>query len=112
MHKKFFKKNKPSTKQGAWQTQHEKVSIYWPAEILPLDYTDIRVLTYGYDSRVTKYFGGAANQSNIDAYGRDFLTDLEGVRRSSVSSTFLEPHLLDAFTGPHHLLDSIVYATC
>jgi hypothetical protein len=85
--KHFWKKKKgqTSTSTGCWKTETEKVSVNWPVELLPLDFGDVRILTYGYDSRVTKLFGGSANQSNIDNLGRDFLTALEGIRRFCVS---------------------------
>ena len=79
------KKEKTCVSTGCWKTQTEKMSVNWPAELLPLDFGNVRVLTYGYDSRVTKYFGGSANQSNIDSLGRDFLFALGGVRQFCVS---------------------------
>ena len=84
--KSFWKKKeKTCTPIGCWKTQTEKVSVNWPADLLPLDFGNVRILTYGYDSRVTKYFEGSANQSNIDSFGRDFLSALEGIRRFCVS---------------------------
>lgn len=46
---------------------------YWPAELLPLDHGNVRVLTYGYDSHVSRFFQGAANKDNISQHGRALL---------------------------------------
>lgn len=83
--KRLFKSKQTHAKKGTWEVRRDKVSIFWPADVLPVDFKNVRIITYGYDSRVTKFFGGLANKNNIDNYGRDFLTDLEAVRRGCVS---------------------------
>lgn len=48
----------------------------WPAKILSLDFPDARILTYGYDSCVSNFFGGATSQNNIVTLAGGFLNDL------------------------------------
>lgn len=56
-------------------------SLYWPEDLLPKDFEDVRILTYGYDSHVSHFFKGPANQNNISAHGRSLLNALELYRR-------------------------------
>ena len=56
-------------------------SCFWPEDLLPVDFKDVRILTYGYDSHVSHFFEGGASQATIPALGRSFLNDLEGIRR-------------------------------
>ena len=58
---------------------HE-VGLFWPAEVLPRDFNDVRILTYGYDSRVTKAFKGPASKNGIFQHGISFLRALSRVR--------------------------------
>jgi hypothetical protein len=57
-------------------------SLYWPEDLLSKDFEDLRILTYGYDSHVSHFFKGPANQNNITAHGRSLLNALELSRRS------------------------------
>jgi hypothetical protein len=61
----------------------EPVSIFWPADLLPADQNDIRILTYGYDSRVTHYFGGPTNKLNLSQHGEALLNRVAGERQRS-----------------------------
>jgi hypothetical protein len=65
----------------AWSKKEDISTVYWPADLLPLDEPNLRILTYGYDSHVTKWFGGAANQMNLSQHGTAFLNSLEAQRR-------------------------------
>lgn len=65
-----------------WSEKKVKKSLYWPTDLLPNDVQNIRILTYGYDSHVTRFFQGAANQTNISDHGRSFLNDLSSQRRT------------------------------
>src|SRR5271156_1978955 len=60
----LFRKKRPK-----WEEKRVKISVYWPADLLPDDRNGIRVTTYGYDSHVTKFFNGAANQTSISGHG-------------------------------------------
>ena len=46
---------------------------FWPAEILPKDFENVRVWTYGYDSKVTKAFTAPTSKNGIFEHGNSFL---------------------------------------
>ena len=54
--------------------------LFWPAEVLPRDFNDVRILTYGYDSRVTNAFKGPTSKNGIFQHGSSFLRALSRVR--------------------------------
>jgi hypothetical protein len=63
--------------------QPDNESCFWPEDLLPNDFPNCRVLTYGYDSHISHFFSGAANQTNIVAHARSFLNDLEEQRQDA-----------------------------
>jgi len=74
-----FKKEPKPTSGEASSTQTE--FLFWPGDLLSKDFTNVRILTYGYDSHVSHFFAGAASQNNINAHGRSLLNALELNRR-------------------------------
>ena len=54
--------------------------VFWPQDLLPHDFPNCRILTFGYDSHITKFFGGAANQGSIMDHGNDLLRRLTAQR--------------------------------
>jgi len=52
-------------------------------DLLSTDCQSARILTFGYDSRVSHFFSGPTNQNNISAHGRSLLNALELYRRES-----------------------------
>ncbi|OCL15206.1 hypothetical protein AOQ84DRAFT_414068, partial [Glonium stellatum] len=58
---------------------------FWPEDLLGRDFKNCRISTYGYDSRICNFFGGAANQANIFDHGRSLLHALEHHRREEAS---------------------------
>jgi hypothetical protein len=74
---KLFSKTKPSDEVGS----SEVLATFWPEDPLAKDFPNARVLTYGYDSHVTRFFKGPANQSNILAHGESLMRALEVQRR-------------------------------
>jgi hypothetical protein len=65
----------------AWERRTEFGRVFWPVDFLPRDHRHVRILTYGYDSKVTKWFGGATNQMNLEEHANSFLNSLEAERR-------------------------------
>ena len=53
---------------------------YWPRDLLPYDFPNARVLTYGYDSHVSHFFRDTASQNNIISLGRNLLHNLVAYR--------------------------------
>jgi len=58
--------------------------VYWPRDLLPKSITDARILVYGYDSKVSHFFEGAANQNSFLGHARTLIHDLVAVRAESV----------------------------
>lgn len=52
-------------------------SVFWPADLLPEVCENARILTFGYDTKVTKYTSGPTNMNSILSHGKDFLFSLE-----------------------------------
>ncbi|KAK2602895.1 hypothetical protein N8I77_009397 [Diaporthe amygdali] len=50
----------------------ENSEVYWPADLLPSDAANSRILTWGYDSWVTKGYGNTS-KNNIFSHARDLL---------------------------------------
>lgn len=55
-------------------------TLFWPAEILPRDFDDLRIMTYGYDSKVTRAFKGPTSKNGIFEHGQSLLGALGRVR--------------------------------
>ena len=85
--KKFWRKTKAV--EGSSNTDDvetsEQADVYWPYHLLPGDCPNSRILTWGYDSDVSKFFSGSANKSNIFSHSRDLLEDLTWERRNEVN---------------------------
>ena len=58
--------------------------VYWPEDLLATDCTDMRILTYGYNSQVTKFFGTVPHH-NLYTLGRNLLRSVADKRASFVS---------------------------
>jgi hypothetical protein len=64
------------------RSKSKVVSVFWPRDLLNKDFPNVRVLTYGYDSHVSRFFS-ATNQSGIFAHGKKFLLALKRKRKES-----------------------------
>lgn len=53
---------------------------FWPAELLPRDFENVRIFTYGYDSKVTKAFTAPTSKNGIFQHGNSLLRALSRVR--------------------------------
>ena len=64
-----------------------KPETFWPAEFLPAAFPYARILTWGYDSKVTLFFSGAVDQGNYYSHAKDLLYDVNDTRaKNGVSS--------------------------
>lgn len=62
---------------------------FWPADLLPNECPSARILTFGYDSIVTKFFGERVNQNHPSANAKDLLYALSRLRKDCVSRQLL-----------------------
>ncbi|KAH6867217.1 hypothetical protein B0T10DRAFT_573048 [Thelonectria olida] len=51
--------------------------FFWPGDLLHKDCREARILTYGYDSKITKYMHGGTNNNGIYSHSKDFLFSLQ-----------------------------------
>lgn len=54
--------------------------IYWPRDLLPTDCPKARIMTWGYDTVITKGIATPANKGNIFAHAKDLLYTLDRER--------------------------------
>jgi hypothetical protein len=62
----LLKRKRQSQKENAEAGPSTPLEVFWPFDLLASDIKDIRILTYGYDSHVSKFFIGPANQRPMD----------------------------------------------
>lgn len=84
--KKIFSRRQRTGLEGTHKPEVD--GVYWPLDFLAKDCVNSRILTWGYESKVSNFFGGAANQSNIRAHAQNLLRALMVERLNSVSSRF------------------------
>lgn len=58
----------------------KEAQLFWPKDLLPLQYPKARILLYGYDTKVTKYGSGPTNENSIHSHGKDLLSSLATFR--------------------------------
>jgi hypothetical protein len=71
----FGRQHKAKTHRVSEQT------VFWPLDLLPKNFPNVRIFTYGYDSHVINWFKGPAMQLDIFSYGESLLNGLEARRR-------------------------------
>ena len=76
---KFTRKKQPHAATGT--SSQEAQSVFWPKALLAKDFINARIMTYGYDSAVSKFFKGPSNQGGIIAHSEALLNALEVERR-------------------------------
>ncbi|PVH89216.1 hypothetical protein DL98DRAFT_97872 [Cadophora sp. DSE1049] len=76
--RKLFSRRLSGSSQESRESQSGEV--FWPFDFLPNDCPSARILTFGYDSKVSNFFGGPANQSNVIAHARDLTHKLKRLR--------------------------------
>jgi hypothetical protein len=79
--RRLFRKRDVDSAPNSSNTTNK--SCYWPDDLLALDFPTARIATYGYDSKVSNFFKGAAIQSNIIGHGTTLLNALEAFRRTT-----------------------------
>lgn len=56
--------------------------VFWPRDLLKEDFPTARIITFGYNSRITQGFK-ATSQSNIFSHAKNLLYELESKRRGA-----------------------------
>ena len=69
-------------------SSRKKKDVYWPKDLLCEDIPKARIMTFGYNSGVTKGYK-AANQGNIFSHARNLLYGLETKRRKSTDRSLV-----------------------
>jgi hypothetical protein len=75
------KKPAPDVEQASNSSAVTSSTRFWPTDPLAKDCPDARIMTYGYDSHVARFFKGPANQNGIVAHGIALMRALEVERR-------------------------------
>ena len=81
--KKLFSRKRRAELKDARKPQTDEV--FWPLDLLAEDCASSRILTWGYDSKVSHFFSGATNQSSITAHAKNLLHALKICRLQCVS---------------------------
>ena len=76
-------KYRSSNEDGASKAAAKTSNFFWPQN-LPEGCTRARVMTFGYDSDVSKFFGGAANNNTFYEHAGDLLGALVRKRTRAV----------------------------
>ncbi|KAH8800260.1 hypothetical protein F5884DRAFT_891119, partial [Xylogone sp. PMI_703] len=74
---KSHRRGSATNAEGSTIQKHE---VFWPADFLPADFPGARILTWGYDSRVTNFFSGAVDQGNYHTHATSLLYDVKDAR--------------------------------
>ncbi|KAH8599520.1 ankyrin repeat-containing domain protein [Bisporella sp. PMI_857] len=85
--KNFFSRKH---KDGSKKTHKRRTDeVFWPLDFLAKDCANARILTWGYDSKVSHFFNGSSNQSNITAHAKNLLSALRRSRLNCQSRSII-----------------------
>ena len=71
-------KRKRTTNEGAITSKPQYV--YWPKQLLPCDFPNVRVLTYGYDSHPSHFYQSKTTQMNTTQHKEDLMMSVTNER--------------------------------
>ncbi|KAH7131210.1 hypothetical protein EDB81DRAFT_906235 [Dactylonectria macrodidyma] len=69
-----------SSKAPSTISEGANPTLFWPADLLPAECPNARILCHGYDTKITKYMSGATNKSSVFSHSKDFLFALSRER--------------------------------
>jgi hypothetical protein len=69
----------------AKQESRRRRGCYWPLDLIPDDFANVRVVTYGYDSHPSHFFVGKTNQMTITQHANNLLQQLTNNRIDCVT---------------------------
>ena len=73
-------KEPKASKLPSFRRKAPQKSVFWPRDLLADDVSNVRIFTYGYDSKISHYGSGPVNQSNISQHGLSLLHDVSAQR--------------------------------
>jgi hypothetical protein len=61
-------------------------TVFWPYDLLSQhpDFSQARIMTWGYDTKVISEFFGTSDRQNISQHGSDFMVALQQERKHNV----------------------------
>jgi hypothetical protein len=74
---------------------HKDSGVHWPRDLMKSDLSHARIMTFGYDGDIARFWGQAA-QDGISGYANDLLGKLARKRLSAVGRTNVSQLLLDS----------------
>ncbi|OCL01768.1 hypothetical protein AOQ84DRAFT_425923 [Glonium stellatum] len=66
-------KTGPALAKPAKSSSGKFKSVFWPADLLPRECPNSRILVYGYDTKITKYMNCATNKNSVFSHSKDLL---------------------------------------
>ncbi|KAF5003078.1 hypothetical protein FDECE_10359 [Fusarium decemcellulare] len=66
----------PAASESNGEPEPNSHQLFWPADFLASECPNARILTYGYDSKITKYMKEPINKNSILSHSRDLLFSL------------------------------------
>ncbi|PMD64586.1 uncharacterized protein K444DRAFT_583031 [Hyaloscypha bicolor E] len=69
--------------ETTWSTSKPSHETFWPAEFLLAAFPCTRILTWGYDSKVTLFFSGSVDQGSYYSHTKDLLYDVNDIRATN-----------------------------
>jgi hypothetical protein len=70
-------------------------NVFWPRDLLPKIVNNVRIMTYGYDSKPFR-FGKTVNQNTMSEHARNMLSGIQRQRQSFVRIYKLNPKSINA----------------
>ncbi|KAK5046503.1 hypothetical protein LTR84_008306 [Exophiala bonariae] len=89
----------------ATSEESSDTTVFWPLDLLPSDCPTARILTFGYDTQITKGYA-ATDKSSIFSHGRDFLLELSRERGGSGRPLIMVTHSLGGIVVKEALRES------
>lgn len=71
----------PSGPLEAPKNESQSPNCFWPYDLVPYDFGNVRLLTYGYDSHPSHFYTGRTVQMNISQHSQQLLQSITDYRR-------------------------------
>lgn len=71
------------------QSTQSSDAVFWPRDLLPLDCDNIRIMTWGYESNVSRFFSGSVDKGNIFDHAKNLMYSLHRLRHTCVSAALI-----------------------